>query len=58
MEKVLVIRGKYQGKIGKATFPNEAGNIIFYPQDKVPYRVCLCQKDIKKISWQKQKSMI
>ena len=47
MKKARIINGKYVGRIGMATAPNEVGNVMFYPvEGEFPYRVCLSVVDI------------
>lgn len=47
MKKARIINGKYVGRIGMATAPNEVGNVMFYPvEGEFPYRACLSVVDI------------
>lgn len=44
----VIVSGIYEGRIGKATKPNEVGNVMFYPQEgKNPYCVCKNKNDIQ-----------
>ena len=48
MKEVIVIKGKYKGRKGKATMQNELGLVMFYPEEGIhPYRVCIKAEDIK-----------
>lgn len=50
MKKVIVISGKYIGYEGMADFNipgNKFGNCMFYPNNKIPYRVCLNCLEVK-----------
>ena len=49
--KAKVIKGKYSGRIGKATRPNSLGLVMFYPIEGVhPYCVCLKHDEIEYIT--------
>lgn len=51
MKKVMVIDGKYTGRIGKATSVNSYGNVMFYSEEGAnPYRVCLKAEDVQEIN--------
>ena len=47
MEKGIVVKNyegstPVKGKTGMIDFsPSKYGNVMFYPDDKVPYRICL-----------------
>ena len=52
LRKVVVIKGDYKGRIGKADFTNvhKTGNVMFYPvEGEYPYRVCLDKGDVQEI---------
>ena len=37
----IVTSGEYKYKVGKATLPNQHGNVMFYPKErKYPYSIC------------------
>lgn len=40
MKMYRVIAGKYKGRTGRGEVSNY-GAVMFYPDNKVPYRVCL-----------------
>ena len=47
MKQAIVVSGRYLGRIGKATEPNQYGNVMFYPIEGIyPYRVCLKAEQI------------
>lgn len=51
MREVIVIKGKYEGRKGKATIPNKLGLVMFYPEEGIhPYRVCLANEEVKELS--------
>lgn len=37
------------GVIGMATEPNKCGNVMFYPDGGLPYRICLSEEQIEDI---------
>ena len=52
LRKVVVIKGDYKGRTGKADFTNihKTGNVMFYPvEGEYPYRVCLDKGDVQEI---------
>ena len=52
LRKVVVIKGDYKGRIGKADFTNfhKTCNVMFYPvEGEYPYRVCLDKGDVQEI---------
>ena len=53
-KSVVVISGKYEGRIGIADFTNtkKTGNVMFYPVEGIhPYRVCLDAKSVKEVDY-------
>lgn len=51
MKKVIVVDGKYTGRIGEATPANSYGNVMFYSEEGTnPYRVCLKAEDVQEKS--------
>lgn len=50
MVNYRVISGKYAGRIGKGTNPNEFGLVMFYPVEGIhPYRVCLPISNLEEV---------
>lgn len=45
MKMYRVITGKYEGKTGRGEVTNY-GTVMFYPNDKMPYRVCLMVNEV------------
>ena len=48
--RVVVVKGDYKGRVGKADFSNvhKTGNVMFYPvEGEYPYRVCLNKEDVQ-----------
>ena len=45
MKMYRVITGKYEGKTGRGEVTNY-GTVMFYPNDKMPYRVCLMANEV------------
>jgi hypothetical protein len=48
--KYQIIKGKYIGKTGYIEKTKSEDNIMFYPDDKIPYRVVIAKTDIKEIA--------
>ena len=51
-KSVIVISGKYHGRIGMADFTNteKTGNVMFYPIEGIhPYRVCLNANEVQEV---------
>jgi hypothetical protein len=46
MKTYRVITGKYKGRTGRGEVTNY-GTVMFYPDNKVPYRVCLMANMVK-----------
>ena len=52
MKKVIVVDGKYTGRIGEATPANSYGNVMFYSEKGTnPYRVCLKSRRRSRNKW-------
>ena len=51
MKEVIIIKGEYKGRKGKATMQNELGLVMFYPEEGIhPYRVCLSSEEVEELS--------
>lgn len=46
MKMYRVISGKYEGRTGRGKVTNY-GTVMFYPDNKMPYRVCLMANMVK-----------
>ena len=50
--RVVVVKGDYKGRVGKADFSNahKTGNVMFYPvEGEYPYRVWLNKEDVQEL---------